>query len=52
MMGFAVNSNIQNDKGAKLPDWSIAGLIRSPKKPTDAARDLGRMFDFKSRKGV
>ncbi|MFZ5572876.1 MAG: hypothetical protein ACOZF0_20955 [Thermodesulfobacteriota bacterium] len=53
MMGFAVNANIQNDKGAKLPKWSISGIIRGDaKKPTKAAHHIAKMFQIKSRKGV
>jgi hypothetical protein len=53
MMGFAVNEDIQNDQNAKLPAWSIAGLVRSRiKKPTNDAREIGKMFRIKSRKGV
>lgn len=53
MMGFAVNPEIQNDKGAKLPDWEIRGVVRGgTKKPSKAAKHLSSMFAIKSRKGV
>ncbi|SRR6266498_1069116 len=53
MMGFAVNPNIQNDKGAKLPEWAISGVVRgAAKKPSKTAKHLARMFEIKSRKGV
>ena len=53
MMGFAVNAEIQNDKGAKLPIWAVSGVIRGTvKKPAAAARHIAGMFEIKSRKGV
>jgi hypothetical protein len=53
MMGFAVNPNIQNDKGAKLPAWSVSGVIRGTiKKPSNTAKHFSSMFAIKSRKGV
>ena len=53
MMGFAANPYIQNDKGAKLPKWSIAGIVRSSAKhPTTSAKNIASMFVIKSKRGV
>lgn len=53
MMGFAVNLLIQNDKGARLPNWAVTGVIRDGgKKPSNAANHVAKMFKIKSRKGV
>lgn len=53
MMGFAVNAEIQNDRGAKLPNWAISGVIRGKTaRATVAAGHVAKMFEIKSRKGV
>ncbi|HEV7166229.1 MAG TPA: hypothetical protein VGO35_12685 [Gammaproteobacteria bacterium] len=53
MMGFAVNEDIENDRGAKLPDWVIRGIIRGKvRNPSHSARALAKMFEIKGRQGV
>ena len=53
MMGFAANQDIQNDQGAKLPGWSIKGVVRSTAKKASAeAKLIAGMFKIKSRLGV
>jgi len=49
MMGFAANHQIENDKGAKLPEWGISGVIRTTTKKASAqAKKLKAMFRIKT----
>jgi len=53
VLGYAVNEDIENDQNAKLPEWSIRGIVRSSsRKPSVSAKHLSKMFEIKSKKGV
>jgi hypothetical protein len=44
-LGFSINSDIENDKNAKLPPWAISGVVRGKKgKASNAAISFREMF--------
>ena len=44
--GAAKNPDLQNVRGAKLPKWSIQGVVRSKGKRTKAETAFRKLFDF------
>ncbi len=46
--GFAVNPDIENDRGIKRPAWAIGGVVRgTTRKASSSAKAFSRMFGLK-----